>query len=757
MATVTFDNGMAEIPDFALDATARDIATHTGLAVGVLKSIMRGNKISSAGLKKMEEHLKVANKQDEVANTNDRKDNKKAEQDRAQQRAIAKKNFETNAKQMTQGFKSIADGNTSLKGALLPIVMGVGGIATNLAKASGFFNKKLGGVAQALIGGATDMAAATTGFALGVTDTFIQEAQKMSTIAGGGLYTSMLDLRVAAGEAGLRLSHLSSGLEQNSIAIGGLGDNVDAGMKEFAGMSGRFKGVTEQFGHFGMNVNEINALMLDYIDSQQRMGKSTDTINKALSSTSGGLNALLYETTAMANITGADRRELLRDRMSEKLDPLQALYLKSLNQNEATAQEASANALTAIFGSQGKTLAMAGNIANQSGMDIATVLRNMSGGQELLDLNMLLGGNQVIDVIEAYNRRDIGSFAGLADSFMNSLQSEDFTRIAITGRTASGGAMAGMSMLQDIMQRMGNNAGQAGPMFDQTMAEAGANPQLGTVYRNIESEFNAVMAKVAASGVKIPGTDQVLRVGDAAGIASLTNSTVEMLKTLTGSDDISEGLSNTQLATIASIFMARNMLDQPGDGGGGGGGSLDPDVVLGGGSADKSGKNNKPGNRGNFWKNLFSGIKRNGLKIAMGAAGLVVSAGATVIGGLSTPVLLAIAGVVAAGAAGFGIYKYATSGDGTEPTNKDDMNRQITTAVNNIRKANLGDIMAGLDIEKTSEADLLTRIGVISEKGHQEQIALLKEIRDDVDESRIHAFNHLNVKEAEMRNRGFDS
>jgi len=755
MATVTFDNGMAEIPDFALDATARDIATHTGLAVGVLKSIMRGNKISSAGLKKMEEHLKVANKQDAVANTNDRKDNKKAEQDRAQQRAIAKKNFEANAKQMAQGFKSIADGNTSLKGALLPIVMGVGGVATNLAKASGFFNKKLGGVAQALIGGAADMAAATTGFALGVTDTFIQEAQKMSTIAGGGLYTSMLDLRVAAGEAGLRLSHLSSGLEQNSVAIGGLGDNVDAGMKEFAGMSGRFKGVTEQFGHFGMNVNEINSLMLDYIDSQQRMGKSTDTINKALSNTSGGLNALLYETTAMANITGADRRELLRARMAENLDPLSSFYLAGLSPNEKSAQAAAANALEATFGKQGEMMTMAGNIAKQSGWDIETVL--LKRFPELLELNNLLGGDQIVGAIQAYNQRDIGSFAGLADSIINNMQRGTMTEIALNQGTASAGAASGLQMLQDLLQRTGNNAGQAGPMFDQTMAEAGANPQLGTVYRNIESEFNAVMAKVAASGVKIPGTDQVLRVGDAAGIASLTNSTVEMLKTLTGSDDISEGLSNTQLATIASIFMARNMLDQPGDGGGAGGGSLDPDVVLGGGSADKSGKNNKPGNKGNFWKNLFSGIKRNGLKIAMGAAGLVMSAGATVIGGLSTPVLLTIAGIVAAGAATYGVYKWATSGDGTEPTSKDDMKKQITTAVNNIRKANLGDIMAGLDIEKTSEADLLTRIGVISEKGHQEQIALLKEIRDDVDESRIHAFNHLNVKEAEMRNRGFDS
>ena len=754
MATVTFDNGMAEIPDFALDATARDIATHTGLAVGVLKSIMRGNKISSAGLKKMEEHLKVANKQDEVANANDRKDNKKAEQDRAQQRAIAKKNFEANAKQMAQGFKSIADGNTSLKGALLPIVMGVGGVATNLAKASGFFNKKLGGVAQALIGGAADMAAATTGFALGVTDTFIQEAQKMSTIAGGGLYTSMLDLRIAAGEAGLKLSHLSSGLEQNSVAIGGLGDNVDEGMKEFAGMSGRFKGITEQFGHFGMNVNEINALMLDYIDSQQKMGKSTDTINKALSNTSGGLNALLYETTAMANITGADRRELLRDRMSEKLDPLQALYLKSLDVNEATAQEASANALTAIFGSQGKTLAMAGNIANQSGMDIATVLRNMSGGQELLDLNMLLGGNQVIDVIEAYNRRDIGSMAGLADSFTNNLNIEALSQIATVGKTAQGGSALGLSMWQEIQQRAGNMAGQAGPNFDQTMAEAGSNPQLGTVYRNIESEFNAVMAKVAASGVKIPGTDQVLRVGDAAGIASLTNSTVNMLKKLTGSDDISEGLSATQLATIASIFMARNMLDQPSDGSGGGGMDLDMLIDPSGSSGKKPGSKTPP--KGNFFKNLLGGIKRTGIKIAMGAAGLVLSAGATIFGGLSAGTLLAIAGVVAAGATAWGIYKYATRPGESAPSDEDQKN-QVLAEVNNIRRANLGDIMAGLDIEKTSEADLLTRIGVISEKGHQEQIALLKEIRDDVDESRIHAFNHLNVKEAEMRNRGFDS
>ena len=60
--------------------------------------------------------------------------------------------------------------------------------------------------------------------------------------------------------------------------------------------------------------------------------------------------------------------------------------------------------------------------------------------------------------------------------------------------------------------------------------------------------------------------------------------------------------------------------------------------------------------------------------------------------------------------------------------------------------------MAGIDPSKNmGQLDLLTRIGTISEKGHQQQIELLQLIADDVDMSRQHAFNHLSVKEKEMR------
>ena len=129
-----------------------------------------------------------------------------------------------------------------------------------------------------------------------------------------------------------------------------------------------------------------------------------------------------------------------------------------------------------------------------------------------------------------------------------------------------------------------------------------------------------------------------------------------------------------------------------------------------------------------MWGGLWGGLKwAGGLVFGASGAGLVIrGAGATIAAIGAGTIAPIVAGAAALALGSYGLYKgyqWLTSDDDADPSLSEDQKNQknianAVVAVNKIRNANLGDIMAGIDPSKNmGQLDLLTRIGTISEKG----------------------------------------
>tara|TARA_B100000965_G_scaffold182708_1_gene152498 strand:- start:692 stop:3076 length:2385 start_codon:yes stop_codon:yes gene_type:complete len=775
-------NMIADVPDFAMEATLQRIAVDTGLNLVALKTLARGNDLSAKGMKEsqraiqqqLEQQLKVAEesqRQDQIADSKDQQLTKDQIEQQKKTREQQRKDAAAGIKSISSGFQALIAGNNTMAGTIGPAVQGMGKIGESIVE--GFNNPFV----KAGLGALTKGMTAIGGFALGVADEFAEQARNMTQITGGGLYTNMLELRTSAGEAGLFLKDLTSALEQSSISVGSLSSNVDEGMKAFSGLSKSFAEGTAEYGDFGFTVEQLNGVMLQEIEIMQRMGMSQDQVAKSLQDTNGGLNRMLIEATALANLTGADRRELLRARMAERTDPVGGLRYMNMSDDERNQALNTANVVQAMFGDViGPELIKIANAADQSNTSVEVMLKRMS--PDLLAASQLMigqGGPGFTEIMNAYLNNDIRSIQGMGQAFQGMGQNEAFiegmSRLATLSDNANVGGGAG-NILQSIMElnQRGTN------LFD---ADIGAleldttGTSLALNQRRLRELASQIITKV--SNTEIGFGDYTFKPGDGQQTSRVVEGVVEMLSGSMGLDgDLSKGMSTTEIGAAVAFMMAKEYASQDREGGGGGFG-MDLDMFGFGGGDGKKPSRGKAGKLRTAWNSLFSGLKSAGGYVFGGTAGSLVirGAGAAIATISASSVAPFVAGAAALALGGYGLYKgyqYMTSDDDDSSTNNndnsinevpnnnisdDDIKKNIAntvTAINNIRQTDLGDIMAGVDPAKgTGQLDLLTRIGSINEKGHQQQIELLKLIADDVDASRVVASAHLSVKEKEMR------
>ena len=763
-------NLSTDIPDFAMETTLQRIAVDTGLSLVALKTMARGNTLDSKAMKESQKHIqqqlesanKTAQSQKQQDQINDAKDEKLTKDQIAAQKKQAdqqRRDAAAGIKSISSGFNALISGNNTLAGTIGPAVQGMGKIGEALG---GAFNNPLAGMLTKAV---SKSAAAIGGFALGIADEFAEQARNMSQIAGGGLYTNMLEVRTAAGEAGLFLKDLTNALEQSSVSVGSLSSNVDEGLKAFSGLSKAFATGTAEFGDFGFSVEQLNSVMLQEIDIMQRMGMSQEQVNKSLQDTNGGLNRMLYETTAIANLTGADRREMLRARMAERADPVGGLRYLNMSDEERNQALNTANVVQAMFGDTiGPELIKIANAADQSNTSVEVMLSRMS--PDMLAASQLMvgqGGPGFADIMRAYLSNDIGAIQGMGQAFQGMGTNQGFieqmSRLATlsTNANASGGAGSILQSIMELNQRGTNLFGAdiGGLTLDTTDAGMALNQ------RRLREMASKMVTKLSNTELGIG--DYTFKPGDAGATSRVVEGAVNMLNSGMGLDgDLSTGMSGTQVASAVAFMMAKEMASQDSEGGGGGGFGLGLDLFGFDGKDGKKPTSNKRGMLRKMWGNLWGGLKwAGGLVVGGSGASMVIrGAGATIAAISASSVAPFVAGAAALALGGYGLYKgyqWLNSGDDADPSLSEDQKNQknianAVVAVNKIRNANLGDIMAGIDPSKNmGQLDLLTRIGTISEKGHQQQIELLQLIADDVDMSRQHAFNHLSVKEKEMR------
>ena len=181
---------------------------------------------------------------------------------------------------------------------------------------TGIDKSDLKGIAAAI--GSIAGIGTVTGFAVGVIEGFAKNLTELSN-TGVGLTTSLQNLRGDAADAGLDLASYGKIINGNSRAIKAMGSTTDDGARNFAKLSKALRHSARDVGQFGLSNTEYNEILAEEIEIRRRGGMSqaqiTESVNKSM-------NELMSETTALASITGQDRREMLRNRQAVLSDPI---------------------------------------------------------------------------------------------------------------------------------------------------------------------------------------------------------------------------------------------------------------------------------------------------------------------------------------------------------------------------------------------------------------------------------------------------
>lgn len=560
----------AQIPDFAMDATAQQIATNTGMSVAVLKSIMRGNTASAAGLRKMEQQL-----QQQVSVTrNTGQDVVNAQKQGNRIGEAQLKSLQTAQSQFGNGFKSLISEQRNLSNVFGPMVQGVNTLLQSFT-GNGFLGKLAGVVAE----GTTALA----GFSLGIADEFRTQAGALASEIGGGLYTNMLELKTQAGEAGLFLNDLTAAAKQSGVGIAQLGKNVDQGLIQFTNLSSSFREQTNAFGNYGLSVAELNELMLQEIDIMTSFGRSVGDVQLNMESTNGSLNRLLFESTALANLTGRNRRDMIRAQMDREMDEVGRLRFANMTEEERADARDSGQMMTAILGEFGNTVAGIADTAAAMGVSVETAM----GIQDpnMMQMDQLTNG-AISSLMDAYLANDRTRM----EEIMRDLQST-LSEPANQQQLAQFAALAGMESARSLLsvfpelQRTLDNfaadrsgmAGFAGLGIDlnnltpeqQVLVEEAQ--ALGLVGEKLQQFIAQLTTKAANTNIGIG--DFSFTPGNAASTAEAVQSLLGGMSGLIGLDEgtLEDGFSGEALAGLASILALRSAAAQEPDAGGGGG------------------------------------------------------------------------------------------------------------------------------------------------------------------------------------------
>ena len=393
--------------------------------------------------------------------------------------------------------------------------------------------------------------------------------------------------KLQAGEAGLFLNDLTAAAKQSGVGIAQLGKNVDQGLIQFTNLSSSFREQTNAFGNYGLSVAELNELMLQEIDIMTSFGRSVNDVELSMKNTNGSLNTLLFETTALANLTGRNRRDMIRAQMDREMDEVGRLRFANMTEEERADARKSGNMMTAILGDFGNSVAGIADTAAAMGVSVETAM----GIQDpnMMQMDQLTDG-AISSLMDAYLANDRTRM----EEIMRDLQST-LSEPANQKQLAQFASLAGMESARSLLsvfpelQRTLDNfaadrsgmAGFAGLGIDLNNLtpdqEALINDAkaLGLVGEDLQKFIAQLTTKAANTGIGIPGTDISFTPGDAASTAEAVRGLLDISGSALGLDEgtLEEGFSDdAAIVALAGILAVRAAATQEPDAGGGGGG-----------------------------------------------------------------------------------------------------------------------------------------------------------------------------------------
>lgn len=250
------------------------------------------------------------------------------------------------------------------------VLVGLGKFASRLKNAT--LNAEGFGAALAgFVGGAT-----LTKFGAWLDDS--TDSLRKTYAVGQTFSGSILQMNIAAGQAGLPLKDFADLIVANSSRLAALG-----GPQGFAGLQKNVRTSMAEFGAYGLKTEEVNELLGDYLDTMTVYGAMDDNMRQRAAQS---FQNLVAETTAMAALTGRNRKDMMKQmaeasknvhfqsklfelpaakaqQMKENLDKLNQVFTafgQETGQFFSQLMSESASGMTGAFSDMGQELVAAG-------------------------------------------------------------------------------------------------------------------------------------------------------------------------------------------------------------------------------------------------------------------------------------------------------------------------------------------------------------------------------------------------------------
>ncbi len=213
---------------------------------------------------------------------------------------------------------------------------GVNGVIGGLGKINNKFGGFMGTVSKNLSkygGPIMEAGLAYAGFVAAKVEQFA-DAQKTLIDAGaifmqGGIQ-GFEELRSRTYDAGISYEALSKTVSSYGVAIQSLSNGVSGGTDRFVDYFTALNDTADNFGDFGMASADMATAYAEYINVQRLTGQINKDTTDVQSKLNKGFTDLMLETSALAALTGENRSELLKRRMSALSEVDVAASLKIL-------------------------------------------------------------------------------------------------------------------------------------------------------------------------------------------------------------------------------------------------------------------------------------------------------------------------------------------------------------------------------------------------------------------------------------------
>lgn len=400
-------------------------------------------------------------------------------------------------------------------------------IVSGVGNSIGNFGSMLGGLSGGLAKFAGFMVGAGGGLFIGVMEKMSAGMQKLGRI-GVGTGESLNNMSLVAAKTGMSFDQLGAVTLAGARGLRTLADNTGDALMRFGDLSRSFQQGVASVGSFGMNIGDLNTLMLEELDARRvTMGyENLSRINMTQFTESVKENILQQE--ALARVTGQDAQARLAAQKEVRQNAIAQSFLRGQTDETRQRLERMASSLSQM-GPLGSTVSNAIINSLATGMDPSafageTLALMSPAGRALVDQlqNSVMAGDP--EQIAFYQTQLATELANMSDTFAGGNQS--LAIMALKG----GGAIADAagSFLQAKTTTEGLTVSLDGYTKAFGLAVDGVGVQLRGMATDMSRAANSIVSLVrqsvlAATSVLTGGTPDEAGGNPAAGLQNLLN------------------------------------------------------------------------------------------------------------------------------------------------------------------------------------------------------------------------------------------